>query len=173
MKKPLPAPRLALAAALLLFPLARAQRAPAPTAPADEVVELSPFVISSSALIDGNRIAEATAGTLVARPIDKLPMGIQVVSAEMMKELNIFNADGLGQIVPGLANQNQTTSEGTGNNTQYASRGFTVLPRRNGFAPGAADAALLVKLRPGSYTFQVAPKGSAAGTVLGEAYELP
>ena len=136
MKKPLPAPRLALAAALLLFPLARAQRAPAPTAPADEVVELSPFVISSSALIDGNRIAEATAGTLVARPIDKLPMGIQVVSAEMMKELNIFNADGLGQIVPGLANQNQTTSEGTGNNTQYASRGFTVLPRRNGFAPG-------------------------------------
>ena len=136
MKKPLPAPRLALAAALFLFPLARAQRAPAPTAPADEVVELSPFVISSSALIDGNRIAEATAGTLVARPIDKLPMGIQVVSAEMMKELNIFNADGLGQIVPGLANQNQTTSEGTGNNTQYASRGFTVLPRRNGFAPG-------------------------------------
>jgi hypothetical protein len=39
--------------------------------------------------------------------------------------------------------------------------------------PGAADAALLVQLTPGSYTFQVAPKGSAAGTVLGEAYELP
>ena len=39
--------------------------------------------------------------------------------------------------------------------------------------PGAADAALLVQLTPGAYTFQVAPKGSATGTVLGEAYELP
>lgn len=39
--------------------------------------------------------------------------------------------------------------------------------------PGAADAALLVQLTPGSYTFQIAPKASAAGTVLGEAYELP
>jgi len=53
-----------------------------------------------------------------------------------MKQLDILNADALGRVVPGLANQNQTTSEGTGNNTQYASRGFTVLPRRNGFAPG-------------------------------------
>jgi iron complex outermembrane receptor protein len=63
-------------------------------------------------------------------------MGIQVVSAELMKQLDILNADALGRVVPGLANQNNTTSEGTGNNTQYASRGFTVLPRRNGFAPG-------------------------------------
>jgi len=39
--------------------------------------------------------------------------------------------------------------------------------------PGAADAALLVQLTPGAYTFQVAPKGAARGTVLGEAYELP
>jgi hypothetical protein len=39
--------------------------------------------------------------------------------------------------------------------------------------PAAADAALLVQLTPGAYTFQVAPKGSATGTVLGEAYELP
>ena len=37
----------------------------------------------------------------------------------------------------------------------------------------SADAALVVQLPPGNYTFQVAAKGSAAGTVLGEAYELP
>lgn len=36
-----------------------------------------------------------------------------------------------------------------------------------------ADAAVLVQLPPGNYTFQVAGKGTAAGTVLGEAYELP
>ena len=118
------------AAALLASLVAQSQR----PVTADEIVELSPFVISTAAL-DGNRITEATAGTLVARPIDKLPMGLQVVSAEMMKELDIFNADGLNRLVAGLANQNQTSSEGTGNNTQYASRGFTVLPRRNGFAP--------------------------------------
>jgi hypothetical protein len=43
------------------------------------------------------------------------------------------------------------------------------------FALGAnaADAALLVHLPPGNYTFQVGAKGSASGTVLGEAYELP
>ncbi|HRE04952.1 MAG TPA: TonB-dependent receptor [Opitutaceae bacterium] len=104
-------------------------------AAADEVLELSPFVISSAA-DDDNRVTESTSGTLVSRPLDKLPMGIQVVSAELMKQLDILNADSLGRVVPGLANQNQTTSEGTGNNTQYASRGFTVLPRRNGFAPG-------------------------------------
>jgi iron complex outermembrane receptor protein len=101
----------------------------------DEVVELSPFVVSTRPSQDG-AVNESTSGTLVSRPLDKLPMGIQVVSAELMKQLDILNADALGRVVPGLANQNNTTSEGTGNNTQYASRGFTVLPRRNGFAPG-------------------------------------
>ena len=37
----------------------------------------------------------------------------------------------------------------------------------------SADAALVVQLPPGNYTFQVAAKGSTSGTVLGEAYELP
>ncbi len=37
----------------------------------------------------------------------------------------------------------------------------------------SADAALLVQLPPGSYTFQVSVKGGASGIVLGEAYELP
>ncbi len=100
----------------------------------DEVVEISPFVVTTSS--DNERVEESTSGTLVSRPLDKLPMGISVVSAELMKQLDIFNADSLNRVVPGLANQNNTTSEGTGNNTQYASRGFTVLPRRNGFAPG-------------------------------------
>jgi len=101
----------------------------------DNIVELSPFVVSSVPDEDGN-VSESTSGSLVSRPLDKLPMAIQVVSAELMKNLDILNADALGRVVPGLANQNNTTSEGTGNNTQYASRGFTVLPRRNGFAPG-------------------------------------
>ncbi|HLP24601.1 MAG TPA: TonB-dependent receptor plug domain-containing protein, partial [Acidobacteriota bacterium] len=95
---------------------------------------MSPFVVTSTT--DSERVEESTSGTLVSRPLDKLPMGIQVVSSELMKQLDILNADSLGRVVPGLANQNNTTSEGTGNNTQYASRGFTVLPRRNGFAPG-------------------------------------
>lgn len=100
----------------------------------DEVVEISPFVVTTTS--DDERVEESTSGTLVSRPLDKLPMGISVVSAELMKQLDILNADTLNRVVPGLANQNNTTSEGTGNNTQYASRGFTVLPRRNGFAPG-------------------------------------
>ena len=96
---------------------------------------MSPFVISSSSAND-TRITESTSGTLFARPLEKTPMGISVVSSEMMKELMVLNADGLSKIVPGIANQNNTSSEGTGNNTQYSSRGFTVIPRRNGFAPG-------------------------------------
>jgi iron complex outermembrane receptor protein len=113
-----------------------AQSAPATSAPPpeDEVVEISPFVVTATN--NSERIEESTSGTLVSRPLDKLPIGIQVVSAELMKQLDIFNADSLNRVVPGLANQNNTTTEGTGNNTQYASRGFTVLPRRNGFAPG-------------------------------------
>ena len=123
--------------ALGAFSSAFAQAIKPPAAPAtEEVVELSPFVISTPRDNTDTRINESTSGTLVSRPLDKLPMGIQVVSAELMKLLDIFNADSLGRVVPGLANQNNTTSEGTGNNTQYASRGFTVLPRRNGFAPG-------------------------------------
>ena len=123
--------------ALGAFSSAFAQAIKPPAAPAtEEVVELSPFVISTPRDTTDTRINESTSGTLVSRPLDKLPMGIQVVSAELMKLLDIFNADSLARVVPGLANQNNTTSEGTGNNTQYASRGFTVLPRRNGFAPG-------------------------------------
>lgn len=125
--------------ALLSLSLGAQSVAPANSAPAnkpdrDEVVEMSPFVVTSTT--DTERVEESTSGTLVSRPLDKLPMGIQVVSSELMKQLDIFNADALNRVVPGLANQNNTTSEGTGNNTQYASRGFTVLPRRNGFAPG-------------------------------------
>lgn len=40
-------------------------------------------------------------------------------------------------------------------------------------AAGSKDAAVLVQLPPGNYTFQISGKGNAAGTVLGEAYELP
>ena len=98
-----------------------------------EVVQMSPFVIKASS---DNLVQESTSGTLVSRPLDKTPMGISVVSAETMKDLMILNADGLSRIVPNLSNQNNTSSEGTGNNTQYSNRGFTVIPRRNGFAPG-------------------------------------
>ncbi|MCX6943686.1 MAG: TonB-dependent receptor plug domain-containing protein [Opitutales bacterium] len=104
-----------------------------PTDASDEVVQISPFVVKTGS---DNRIEESNSGTLVSRPLEKTPMGITVVSSEMMKDLMILNADGLSKIVPGIANQNNTSSEGTGNNTQYSSRGFTVIPRRNGFAPG-------------------------------------
>lgn len=40
-------------------------------------------------------------------------------------------------------------------------------------APGSRDAALLVTLRPGAYTFQVAGKGTATGVGLVEVYEVP
>lgn len=108
---------------------------PAKPTDSDQVVEMSPFVISTVAEND-MFIPESTSGTLVSRPLEKTPMGITVVSSELMKDLGVFNADGLSKIVPGVANQNNTSSEGTGNNTQYSSRGFTVIPRRNGFAPG-------------------------------------
>jgi iron complex outermembrane receptor protein len=117
------------------FPLTAQTVRPPAAVEADEIVELSPFVITTTSDEEG-RVTESTSGTLVSRPLEKLPMGIAVVSAELMKQLNILNADSLNLVVPGLANQNNTTSEGTGNNTQYASRGFTTLPRRNGFAPG-------------------------------------
>lgn len=108
-----------------------------PAAPAtEEVVEMSPFVISIASDSSDTRISESTSGTLISRPLEKTPMGISVFSSEMFKELGIWNADGLSKIAPGIANQNNTSSEGTGNNTQYSSRGFTVIPRRNGFAPG-------------------------------------
>jgi hypothetical protein len=69
------------------------------------VVEISPFVVTNSN--DDERVEESTSGTLVSRPLDKLPMGISVVSAELMKQLDILNADTLNRVVPGLANQNK------------------------------------------------------------------
>lgn len=128
-----PSFRLTGALVALLSPLAVSAQSTPP--PRDEVVELSPFVISTTVDKDVF-LSESTSGTLVSRPLEKTPMGITVVSSELMKELMILNADGLSKIVPGVANQNNTSSEGTGNNTQYSSRGFTVIPRRNGFAPG-------------------------------------
>ena len=151
MKSILPKLALALAAGLVAAPVhgqanpkkevdpAKVDQAMAaeasPAKAPDEVVEMSPFVVKTNTDAD-NRIDESNSGTLVSRPLDKTPMGIAVVSSEMMKELMVLNADGLSKIVPGVANQNNTSSEGTGNNTQYSSRGFTVIPRRNGFAPG-------------------------------------
>jgi iron complex outermembrane receptor protein len=113
-----------------------AQIAPGTTAPAastQEVVELSPFVVKSTGSSD---ITESTSGTLVSRPLEKTPMALSVFSAELMKDMMVLNGDHLTRLVPGLAAQNNQTSEGAGGNQQYASRGFTVLPRRNGFAPG-------------------------------------
>ncbi|MES2693995.1 MAG: immunoglobulin domain-containing protein [Verrucomicrobiota bacterium] len=40
-------------------------------------------------------------------------------------------------------------------------------------ASGSLDSALLVTLRPGAYTFQLAGKGSATGVALVEVYEVP
>ncbi|WP_164976099.1 TonB-dependent siderophore receptor [Oleiharenicola lentus] len=111
-----------------------AQTAPSPSEAAeDEVVTLSPFVVTAT---EGGDITESTSGTLVSRPLEQTPMAISVFSAELMKDLMVLNGDHLTKIVPGLAAQNNQTSEGAGGNQQYASRGFTVLPRRNGFAPG-------------------------------------
>jgi hypothetical protein len=55
--------------------------------------------------------------------------------------------------------------------------GQLVLASRNAgafeLASGSRDAALLVTLQPGAYTFQVAGKGTATGTALVEVYEVP
>lgn len=128
---------LAVSLALGLASLASAQTRPAAPSSSDDdrVVELSPFVISSDT-DDGTIIQEATAGTLVARPLEKLPMGLTVVSAELMQDIGVLNADGLANLVAGVANQNNATSEGSGENTFKTVRGFNNIPRRNGFAPG-------------------------------------
>ena len=78
----------ALAAGALSSALQAQAIRPSPAAPepADEIVELSPFVVTTRASQDG-AVTESTSGTLVSRPLDKLPMGIQVVSAELMKQL--------------------------------------------------------------------------------------
>ena len=108
---------------------------PAKPTDSDQVVELSPFVVSSSSNI-GSGITETTTGTLVSRPIGLMPMALSVVSDEMLKEVGIFNGDGLSRIVPGMASQTNTSTNGDGNNTLYTLRGFGSYPRLNGFAPG-------------------------------------
>ena len=96
---------------------------------------MSPFYVSTKPDESG-RITETTSGTLISRPIDKLPMGINVVGSEELKNLNIFNADSLAIALPGLGDQNQASTAGDTNNTTFTSRGFTVLPHINGIAPG-------------------------------------
>jgi iron complex outermembrane recepter protein len=129
---------LAVSLALGLASLGFAQTRPAAAASSsddDRVVELSPFVISSYG-DDGSIIDEATAGTLVARPLEKLPMALTVVSAELMQEIGVLNADGLSNLVAGVANQTHATTQGSGDNTFFTVRAFNNIPRRNGFAPG-------------------------------------
>lgn len=101
----------------------------------EEVFELSPFVIASTA---GNPylLQQASTGTIFAMDRIDVPMDTTIVGSALIEDLALYNADDLGQAVAGVSSNESVNTLGGGGNTVYTLRGFRSVPRRNGFAPG-------------------------------------
>ena len=146
MKTQLPA----VAALLLLTPLAVAQNAPVPTTASDpaknDVVKLNVFEVRATE-DDPYRASNTSAGTRYDAPLRELPMQVDVITKEFLNDIGATDLrDALGY-VGGV----QTTS-GTGNNSEdqpdnisFSIRGLTGgLPKKDGFTRSFATDSISV-----------------------------
>jgi outer membrane receptor for ferric coprogen and ferric-rhodotorulic acid len=109
-------PFLALSAAFLTTGLS------AQEASNEEVFELSPFVVDTTA--DGYRSEQASTGTLIAMDIQEVPMDITVIDESLFEDVGIYNADDLGMLVASVSKDETANTNGGGGNTRYNLRGF-------------------------------------------------
>lgn len=111
-------------------PLAHAQ-----ATPPNDVYVLSPFTVATSES-DGYLLRSSNTGSIVAMDVKDIPMDITSIGSNMIEEMALFNADNLGEVIPGVSSNEAVNTGGGGDNTVYTLRGFRSVPRRAGFAPG-------------------------------------
>lgn len=118
-----PKPHIALFASILAVVIPSAEALGA----TDEVIELSPFAVTTS--VDNSFGAkQATTGSLVALDIAKSPFTIMAIDNRMMEDLQMVTFDDVARYttINSTAGQNETAN----------ARGFNLQPLRNGYAPG-------------------------------------
>jgi iron complex outermembrane receptor protein len=100
----------------------------APSAAPDEPLVLSAFEVNTKA-DRGYRVAESNSASLISIPLRDLPMSVQVLNSEFLRDLQLGNVADIAQFIPG-ANSNATR------NDIFTSRGLQTTTTRNGIAPG-------------------------------------
>lgn len=114
--------------ALLFAPALQAQTPVAQ--PTSEIIELNTFTVSANDAA-GYRAINSVSGTLIKTPLEKLPISIQVLTDELLRDLGVFKVEDAIRYTSGvgLANRN----EGVGTTERFNIRGFpTDLVLRNG-----------------------------------------
>ncbi len=101
----------------------------------EDVYVLSPFTVETSE-DDSYLLRMSNTGSIVAMDVKDIPMDTTSIGANMIEEMALFNADALGELVPGISSNEAVNTGGGGDNTVYTLRGFRSVPRRAGFAPG-------------------------------------
>lgn len=122
-------PLLAAACLLAVPSAALAQTVSARPAPADEIVTLSPFSVDTSR-DRGYRASNSIGGTRVNTPLKDVPMNIQVVTEELIRDLGAIDASESLRFQPGV----EVGLRDGDRDTQVTIRGFgTTWQMREGF----------------------------------------
>ncbi len=118
--------------AVLLAPALPAQTPPVPAGPrvAADAFLLDTFTVSASD-VSGYRAINSVSGTLIKTPLDKLPISIQVVTDELIRDLAVFKVEDAIRYTSGVGLQGR--NEGVGTREHFTIRGYsTSLLLRNG-----------------------------------------
>ncbi|MBI5690162.1 MAG: TonB-dependent receptor [Verrucomicrobia bacterium] len=123
--QPLLAAALGLALALGAGAASAATTPARAAAPADDLIELTPFTVAEKQL-DGYLASESVTGTRVATPIKDLPFSVSVITSEFMNDFDFFD---LGADLAYTASLNGVDTQGNSTLRGYGGT-FTL---RNGF----------------------------------------
>lgn len=119
-------PTLLIASALQAQTPAR----PAEPQPDSNTVLLDTFTVSANDAA-GYRAINSVSGTLIKTPLEKLPISIQVITDELIRDLGVFKIEDAIRYTSGVGLQGR--NEGVGTREHYTIRGYsTSLLLRNG-----------------------------------------
>lgn len=118
----------------LMTSSAHGQTAPASSEPAtDEVVELSVFTVSTTK-DDGYTATNSISGTKLDTPIKDIPISIQVVTEELIRDLQAVTIEDATRYATGVSSPIGISEFGASDG-RFNLRGFSFAsPKRNGFS---------------------------------------
>ncbi len=107
-------------AAIAFLPAIKASETPA--RPASEVVVMSPYELNSTQ-VRGYRATNSISGTLIASPLMEVPMSIQVVTEDQLRDMGDLDIIESTRYTSGVTNVGRAVGVSRGD--FYAIRGFT------------------------------------------------
>jgi iron complex outermembrane receptor protein len=135
---------------------------PAPAAPADETIVLSPFEVRANQ-DDGYRASNSVSATRMAIELSKVPMAINAFTQEFIDDQKARDLIDIVRFAPGVVDVNAEFNAGP---SQFGIRGFdTITTLRNGFiGPTVVDAGNIARVEvvkgPASMLYgQISPGG--------------